>query len=133
MAEHRARTESGSSAQTSRARRGKRAQGGRSRGAREGAHVAAETDRQARERQQEILALEQALADKTRALADRIATTDRLEQNLRAREKAIAQQEQRAAAAVNRAEQMVAERQRELQRVAGLMRRRSARLAIQAD
>jgi ribonuclease Y len=89
--------------------------------ARERAHtVAAETERHSRERQQEILTLEQALADKTRALAEQIATADRLEQNLRAREKVIAQQEHSAAAAVNRAELIVAERQRELQRVAGL-------------
>jgi ribonucrease Y len=89
--------------------------------ARERAHTAtAETERQARERQQEILTLEQALADKTRALAEQISTADRLEQNLRAREQVIAQQEHSAAAAVNRAEQIVAERQRELQRVAGL-------------
>ena len=89
--------------------------------AREKAHAtAAETERQARGRQQEILTLEQALADKTRALADRIAVADKLEQELRAREKIIAQQEKSAAAAVNRAEQIVAERQRELQRVAGL-------------
>jgi ribonuclease Y len=83
-------------------------------------HVAAESDRVVRERQQEILTLEQALADKTRALAERISTADRLEQDLRAREKVIARQEQSAAAAVSRAEQIVAERQRELQRVAGL-------------
>ena len=89
--------------------------------ARERAHtVAAETERVARGRQQEILTLEQALADRTRALAEQIATADRLEQDLRAREKVIAQQENSAAAAVNRAEQIVAERQRELQRVAGL-------------
>jgi ribonucrease Y len=89
--------------------------------AREKAHtMVAETERQARSRQQEILTLEQALADKTRALADRIATTDRLEQDLRGRGKVIAQQEQSAAAAVNRAEQLVSERHRELQRVAGL-------------
>jgi ribonuclease Y len=89
--------------------------------AREQAHVlAAETERKARERQQEILTLEQALADKTRALAERIATADRLEQDLRNREKALARQEESVAAAVRRAEQTVAERQRELQRVAGL-------------
>ena len=40
-----------------------------------------------RERREEILALEQALADKTRALADRLTATDRLEQDLRGREK----------------------------------------------
>jgi ribonuclease Y len=89
--------------------------------AREQAHlVAAETERKARERQQEILTLEQALADKTRALAERIATSDRLEQELRNREKVLAQHEASAAAALQRAEQTVSERQRELQRVAGL-------------
>jgi ribonuclease Y len=89
--------------------------------AREKAHeIAADAERQARERRQEILTLEQALADKTRALADRLATSDRLEQDLRAREKVIGQQEQSAAAALVRAEGLVAERQRELQRVASL-------------
>ena len=89
--------------------------------AREKAHeLAAESERHARDRQQEILTLEQALADKTRALADRIATADKLEQDLRAREKVIARHEQSAADALSRAEQIVADRQRELQRVAGL-------------
>ncbi|HEX6974299.1 MAG TPA: ribonuclease Y [Vicinamibacterales bacterium] len=89
--------------------------------ARERAHeIAAEAERQARERRQEIVDLEQGLADKTRTLADRIAATDRLEQDLRGREKALATQEQQAAASVARADQLLAERQRELQRVAGL-------------
>jgi ribonuclease Y len=89
--------------------------------AREQAHlVAAETERKARDRQQEILTLEQALADKTRALAERIATTDRLDQELRNREKSLARLEESAAAARQRAEQTLSERQRELQRVAGL-------------
>jgi ribonuclease Y len=89
--------------------------------AREKAHeIAAEAERLARERRQEILALEQALADRTRELADRITATDRLEQELRARERALAANEQAAAAARTRSEQLLAERQRELQRVAGL-------------
>jgi ribonuclease Y len=89
--------------------------------AREKAHVAAaEAERDVRRRRDEILGLEQALADKTRALADRLATNDRVEQELRGREKALAQQERDAAAARARLEQLVAERQRELQRVAGL-------------
>jgi ribonucrease Y len=89
--------------------------------AREQAHlVAAETERKARERQQEILTLEQALADKTRALAERITTADRLEQDLRNREKGLARQEESAAAALRRAEQTLSDRQRELQRVASL-------------
>src|SRR5689334_15126985 len=89
--------------------------------AREKAHeLLAETERQARDRRQEIVGLEQALADKTRALADRLATNDKLEQDLRARERAIAEQQQRAAAAAAKSEQVLADRQRELQRVAGL-------------
>ena len=89
--------------------------------AREKAHeLAAEAERQARERRQEIVGLEHGLAEKTRALADRLSATDRAEQDLRAREKALAGHEARAAAAATRAEQLVADRQRELQRVAGL-------------
>jgi ribonuclease Y len=89
--------------------------------AREKAHAAAaEAELQMRQRRNEILTLEQALADKTRALADRLAVSDRVEQELRAKEKALAHQEQAASAARARMEQLVAERQRELQRVAGL-------------
>jgi ribonucrease Y len=89
--------------------------------AREKSHeLLANTERLARDRRQEILALEQALADKTRALADRLASTDKVEQDLRARERSIAEQQQRAAAAATRSEQLVLDRQRELQRVAGL-------------
>ena len=89
--------------------------------ARERAHELASTaEAAARVRQQEIVNLEQSLADKTRALADRLAATDRMERELRGREQAARDFEQAAAAAVARSEQLVSERQRELQRVAGL-------------
>jgi ribonucrease Y len=89
--------------------------------ARERAHeLAAQAEIQARERRHEISALEQSLADKTRALADRLSSTERIEQDLRARDQKLAAQEQTVAAAVARAEQLSADRQRELQRVAGL-------------
>jgi ribonuclease Y len=89
--------------------------------AREKAHeIAAQSDSQARERRQEIVGLEQALADKTRALADRLAATDRVEQELRAREQAARERERAATDAHGRADQLVAERHRELQRVSGL-------------
>ncbi len=89
--------------------------------AREKAHeLAADADRQLRERRQEILGLEQMLADKTRALADRLAGSDRLEEDLRARERALAQQEEATAAARARTEQLLADRHRELQRIASL-------------
>src|SRR3954464_2030829 len=87
--------------------------------AREKTHaLVAEAEQKARERQQEIVSLEQALADRTRALADRIGSTERLDQELRGREEALALHEQRAAAATTRIEQLAADRQRELQRVA---------------
>ena len=89
--------------------------------ARERSHeVVAEAERHARERRQEMLALEQALADKTRALADRIAAADALERDLRARDAALATLQRQSDAATRRSEQLVADRQRELQRVAGL-------------
>ncbi len=89
--------------------------------AREKAHeIATEAERLARERHREIQTLDQALADKTRALADRLAATDQIEKQLQAREQGIAATEQSVATTLTRAEQMAAERQRELQRVAGL-------------
>ena len=89
--------------------------------AREAAHaIAAETEVQVRERRQQILSLEQVLADKTRALADRLTATDRLEQDLRGRERTLASREQAIAVSEAKIEQLAAERQRELQRVAGL-------------
>jgi len=89
--------------------------------AREKAHsVTTEADGHARALQAELRVLEQGLADKTRALADRLAQCDHLEQDLRGREKRLAAQEGVTTAAVARAEQLVLDRQRELQRVAGL-------------
>ena len=89
--------------------------------AREKAHtIAAEADQRMRERREEMLALEQQLADKTRALADRLTATDRLEQDLRSRERALAAREEALTASAAKSEELIAERQRELQRVAGL-------------
>jgi ribonuclease Y len=89
--------------------------------AREKAHaIAAEAEQRLRERREEMLTLEQQLAEKTRALADRITASDRLEQDLRGRERALAARDEALATAVGKAEELVAEHQRELQRVAGL-------------
>ena len=78
-------------------------------------------EQHARQRRDEIRGLEQALADKTRALADRLAASDRIEQDLRAREQqTLAEQKRPPRPRAAHAEQLVAERQRELQRVAGL-------------
>jgi ribonucrease Y len=89
--------------------------------AREKAHVLmADAEERARTRQLEIAALEQALADRTRTLADRISATDALERDLRTRGIALTELTQRTEAAAARGEQLLAERHRELQRVAGL-------------
>jgi ribonuclease Y len=89
--------------------------------ARERTHtLVAEAEAAARARQQEIAGLDQALADRTRALADRIAAADARERELRAREGTLADMAARAEAAAARAEQLAVDRQRELQRIAGL-------------
>jgi len=89
--------------------------------AREKAHaIAAETEHRMGERREEMLALEQQLAAKTRDLADRLTASERFDQDLGSRERALASREAALATSVARCEELVAERQRELQRVAGL-------------
>ena len=89
--------------------------------AREKAHLlVSEAEGRLGARQLAIAGLEQGLAVNTRALADRVSATDMLERDLRARDAAAADSQTRLDAAAARAEQVLAERQRELQRVAGL-------------
>ncbi len=89
--------------------------------AREKAHgVLADAEARARARQLEIAGLDQGLAEKTRALAERISATDAVERDLRTRAAAAAGLQERLEAAALRTEQIMADRQRELQRVAGL-------------
>jgi ribonuclease Y len=99
--------------------------------AREKAHLLlAEAEDRARARQQEIVTLEQALADRTRSLADRISATDALERDLRARDAALSDLRKRTEAAAARSDQLVAERQRELQRISGLTADEARELVI---
>ena len=89
--------------------------------AREKTHaLMADAETKARARQQEIIGLEHGLAEKMRSLADRISETDRLERDLRARDGALAELQKKSEAAARRCDQVLAERQRELQRVASL-------------
>jgi ribonuclease Y len=89
--------------------------------AKEKAHdLLVEAEKQARERRQEAQRAEQSLAEKAQALADRLSATDRLEKELRAREQALAERDRASKAAAERHEKLVADRQRELQRVAGM-------------
>jgi len=89
--------------------------------AREKAHaVVTDAEQRARDRQHEIAGLDAGLADRTRALAERTAAAEKLERDLRLRDAAAADSHTRAEAAAARADQLLAERQRELQRLAGL-------------
>ena len=89
--------------------------------AKEQAHaLTVDADRQCRERLAETQRLEQQVADKSQNLAERLANADRLEKDIRGRDCALAAREEAVAAATARYERLVAEQQRELQRVAGL-------------
>jgi ribonuclease Y len=89
--------------------------------AKEKAHeLAVETERLARERRAEAQKLEHELAEKSRTLAERTAAADRADKDLRARERVLVERERAAKDAAERYEKLVADQQRELQRVAGL-------------
>jgi ribonuclease Y len=89
--------------------------------AKERAHVlVVDAERQARERRAQAEKAEQGLAERTRALAERVAAQDRADKDIRQREKALGDREKSAAAAAERYQRLVADQQRELQRVAGL-------------
>ena len=89
--------------------------------AKEQAHaMTVDADRQCRERLAETQRLEQQVAEKSQSLGERLANADRLEKDIRARDRALAAREEAVAAATARYERLVAEQQRELQRVAGL-------------
>jgi ribonuclease Y len=99
--------------------------------AREKAHaLVAEADERARTRQLEIAALEQALADRTRTLADRISAADALDRDLQTRGATLAELQKRTESAAARGEQLLVERHRELQRVAGLSADEARELVI---
>jgi len=99
--------------------------------ARERAHtLVTDAEQQARTRRDEIIGLEQSLADRTRALADRLTGVEAIERELAAREAAAADIRARAEAAAARADQLVGERQLELQRVSGLSAEEARELQI---
>ena len=89
--------------------------------AKEKAHeLLLQTDHQVRDRRQEISALEQQLTKKSQAIAERESAAQQVDTELRGRERSVTEREQTAATAISRYEQLIAEHQRELQRVAGL-------------
>jgi ribonuclease Y len=89
--------------------------------AKEKAHqIVVEADRLTEERRQQATRLEQILGKKEEKLTERLTAAEQAEKELRSREQAIRDREKTTVATASRYEQLVAEQQKELQRVAGL-------------
>jgi ribonucrease Y len=99
--------------------------------AKEKAHdVLMEAERQARQDRQQATALEQALARRDATLADRETVAERLEKDLSARERAVKDREKASLDAAAKYERLVADQQRELERVAGLTAEEAKELLV---
>ncbi len=79
-----------------------------------------EAEKQARERRQQVAGLEQAVSRREEKLAERVGSLEQRDRDLRAQETAVSKRERSANESATRYEQLVADQQRELQRVAGL-------------
>jgi ribonuclease Y len=89
--------------------------------AKEKAHdVLMEAERQAHQERQHAAALEQTLARRDAALAERQTGIERLEKELNGRDRIVAEREKSATAAAAKYDQLVARQQHELERVASL-------------
>jgi ribonuclease Y len=89
--------------------------------AKEKAHeLLMETERQARQERQSAAAIEQTLARRDAVVTEREAALDRLEKELKGRERAVGERERTSLDAAAKYERLVAEQQHELERVAGL-------------
>jgi len=89
--------------------------------AKEKAHeILTGAEKQARQDRQQAAELEQALTKRESGLVSRQSGIERLEKDLNGREKSVSEREKAAAAAAAKYEQLVAQQQRDLERVAGL-------------
>ncbi len=89
--------------------------------AKERAHeLVTEAEREARQERQQTQTLEQTLARQGAALAERQSAIERVEEELKARQRAAAEREARAAQAAAKYESLVMQQQHELERVASL-------------
>ena len=99
--------------------------------AKEKAHeLLVQAERQARQDRQQSAALEQTLARRDSALADRETSVERLDKDLAARERAVSERETGSLAAAAKYERLVADQQRELERVAGLTAEEAKELLV---
>jgi len=89
--------------------------------AKERAHeLLVEADRQARERRQQLSAVEQTLTRRDEKLTERLGAIEQRDKEMRAQEQALGKREKGTAEAAAKYERLVADQQRELQRVAGM-------------
>jgi ribonuclease Y len=89
--------------------------------AKERAHeMLVDAERQARERRQQLNALEQTLTRRDEKLTERLGAIEQRDKELRAQDQALAKREKATAEAAAKYERLVADQQRELQRVAGM-------------
>jgi ribonuclease Y len=89
--------------------------------AKERAHeIVADAERQARQERQQSETRQQTLLRQDAAIAERQASIERLEHNLQSRESVVAEREKATQTAAAQYERLVAQQQRELERVASL-------------
>jgi len=89
--------------------------------AKERAHeMLVDAERQARERRQQLSALEQTLTRRDEKLTERLVAVEQRDKETRAQEQALGKREKATAEAAAKYERLVADQQRELQRVAGM-------------
>jgi len=89
--------------------------------AKERAHeMVVDAERQAGERRQQLSALEQTLTRRDEKLTERLGAIEQRDKEMRAQEQTLGKREKATAEAAAKFERLVADQQRELQRVAGL-------------
>jgi ribonuclease Y len=89
--------------------------------AKERAHeMLVDAERQARERRQQLNALEQTLTRRDEKLTERLGALEQRDKEMRTLDQALAKREKATAESAAKYERLVADQQRELQRVAGL-------------
>ena len=89
--------------------------------AKERAHeMLVDAERQARERRQQLSALEQTLTRRDEKLTERLGAIEQRDKEMRGQEQTLVKREKATAEAAAKYDRLVADQQRELQRVAGL-------------
>jgi ribonucrease Y len=89
-----------------------------------------EAERQAHLIRQQASALEQTLSKREAAVNDRQSAIEKIERDLQARDRAVAERERTAAASAAKYDVLVANQQRELERVAGLTAEEAKELLV---